>query len=955
MASRLSSMLVRDGIVGVKRLEKAFRRQVVYGGNLDTVLLEMGLIAEERLCQYLALSSGLPPASRAELPAESLESVRSLLPEALAGKHRIVPLGIEDDAIRVAVHAPVDMTLLEDLADAIDRALQPLIVPEYRWHVWFGRVYGGIPLERFIVLAAELDAYAEVQPVGRAQTVIVAEEPKPPSDMATAPLPPTLPAEPTNAPIHTTLRMEIQPEATPEYAAPSPSDRNSNRRITLIGLEPARAQTAEPVPADFKPTVEDPPYRDTLPPEDVNLTPYVPGTDVAPGLAGFDASQFPSVVDPYATLPLPPPMKRPALAGTAAPPARRITAAPPLAATAAVLAAPSAAATGTAVAVPRAITPGERASGPRIAYSELASDRLPTEPMPLEEQPASNAAALSRATSAVPIAPIGNTLSGSARASTANPFDEKLLNASPLSPLAAKQLLLSAEDRDAVFVTLLRAARYRTRFAGLLTVQGGAAIGRIGIAEPSLDAKSFSTVLVPLDMASPFRTAFTTRQPQIGPLRGNDDALDLMLRRMGGTIPATALVMPITVRDRVVALMVAHRGERELTLSDVADVVSLDRLVTEALTRVIRRMKGASADDSAATVSDRAATVDMPSQSASEAAPAAVRATSAIPVVRSGDTRASTNAETRSLRAPTVRSMDAIEFGTEVSITADEPRTIDEILDDVMGNNPGLVDDAMMEAIERAGAMLPLLNMRFPGRLRVDRFSVSGRPLRAAQYGGLLELLVRMGPDATELLIQKMSAPQRDIRFYATVCCVELRPKAAVNGLVERLFDNDFGVRACAIEALGGYPLKDLETALVHTRHALHSDDIDRVAAASHATAEIADVGAMPDLLAAMARGGRYADHARNAMLWLTRQDFGTSERKWRRWWEDNRRRHRIEWLIDALGHKEEALRKAAIEDLRRLTGEYFGYHHDLGKRERDAAEARWLTWWKETGARRFA
>src|SRR5664279_5973496 len=66
MPSRLSSLLVRDGLVGVKRMEKAFQRQVIYGGSLDTILLEMNLVPEDRLTQYLALASGLPPAKRDE-------------------------------------------------------------------------------------------------------------------------------------------------------------------------------------------------------------------------------------------------------------------------------------------------------------------------------------------------------------------------------------------------------------------------------------------------------------------------------------------------------------------------------------------------------------------------------------------------------------------------------------------------------------------------------------------------------------------------------------------------------------------------------------------------------------------------------------------------------------------------------------------------------------------------
>ncbi|MBA3540425.1 MAG: hypothetical protein H0T79_12510, partial [Deltaproteobacteria bacterium] len=75
---------------------------------------------------------------------------------------------------------------------------------------------------------------------------------------------------------------------------------------------------------------------------------------------------------------------------------------------------------------------------------------------------------------------------------------------------------------------------------------------------------------------------------------------------------------------------------------------------------------------------------------------------------------------------------------------------------------------------------------------------------------------------------------------------------------------------------------------------------------------------------------------------------------KWRKWYDGARQRHRIEWLIEGLGHKEDAIREVAINDLRRLTGEYFGYHHDLPKKEREAAAGRWAAWWREIGQRRF-
>jgi hypothetical protein len=57
----------------------------------------------------------------------------------------------------------------------------------------------------------------------------------------------------------------------------------------------------------------------------------------------------------------------------------------------------------------------------------------------------------------------------------------------------------------------------------------------------------------------------------------------------------------------------------------------------------------------------------------------------------------------------------------------------------------------------------------------------------------------------------------------------------------------------------------------------------------------------------------------------LTRVDHATSERRWRKWWDEHRERHRVEWLIDALGGKDAGLRVAAFDDLRRITGESLG------------------------------
>ena len=70
---RLASLLVQESLVSAKKMAEAFQRQVIYGGTLDTILLEMDVIDEPALVDAMGRASQLPTAG--DLPsAESLQS-----------------------------------------------------------------------------------------------------------------------------------------------------------------------------------------------------------------------------------------------------------------------------------------------------------------------------------------------------------------------------------------------------------------------------------------------------------------------------------------------------------------------------------------------------------------------------------------------------------------------------------------------------------------------------------------------------------------------------------------------------------------------------------------------------------------------------------------------------------------------------------------------------------------
>jgi hypothetical protein len=93
---------------------------------------------------------------------------------------------------------------------------------------------------------------------------------------------------------------------------------------------------------------------------------------------------------------------------------------------------------------------------------------------------------------------------------------------------------------------------------------------------------------------------------------------------------------------------------------------------------------------------------------------------------------------------------------------------------------------------------------------------------------------------------------------------------------------------------------------------------------------------------------------AHEALVQLTRQDLGSDARAWLTWWRENGARHRVEWLIDALNHDVSDIRRAAGEELRLITREYFGYSSELPTRDRERARQRYHDWWITEGRARF-
>ena len=127
--SALTSLLVRDQRVAVRKIEEAIQRQVIAGGSLDTVLLELNVVAENVLAAYCGVIHGLEAASRAEILGVESEVIR-LVPAPVAERHRLVPLSFANRTLKVAVSTPLEPETEQQLAFLLGVELEQRAVPE---------------------------------------------------------------------------------------------------------------------------------------------------------------------------------------------------------------------------------------------------------------------------------------------------------------------------------------------------------------------------------------------------------------------------------------------------------------------------------------------------------------------------------------------------------------------------------------------------------------------------------------------------------------------------------------------------------------------------------------------------------------------------------------------------------------------------------------------------------
>ncbi len=292
------------------------------------------------------------------------------------------------------------------------------------------------------------------------------------------------------------------------------------------------------------------------------------------------------------------------------------------------------------------------------------------------------------------------------------------------------------------------------------------------------------------------------------------------------------------------------------------------------------------------------------------------------------------------------------------SVVVEMNEEIDRLVQRIL--TPGRYDETAAQLLVGMGDdALKALVQLFPGPLLCDRYQQVGRLQRVARHGPLLMTLLKFKKKAVPRLTQLFSSADSDVRFYAVFMFSELIYPEAVSVLADRLFDSDRQIRALTIDiirAFEKYP--EYEWAMREVVSVLNKSDsgVESKLIAAEAIGQLRVVSAVETLIAMLdSVDTNLVERCHRALVRIAFEDFGFSAPKWSVWFEKNGMRHRAEWAIDSILHRKEAIRNAAISEIPQIVGDVVEWSNGpMDHKRRMDLQSRLRDWWMREGRALF-
>jgi hypothetical protein len=137
----LGEILLSEKILTSKELDVALENHVLHGVKLGTCLVEMGYVTDDDLAKCLGKKSGRAFLSKDQLIAFGTQNL-SVISPALTKKHRIIPVGINRGALRIATDHNLSPKKQAELEKFLGREIEPVAVSGYAIDCFLEQLFG---------------------------------------------------------------------------------------------------------------------------------------------------------------------------------------------------------------------------------------------------------------------------------------------------------------------------------------------------------------------------------------------------------------------------------------------------------------------------------------------------------------------------------------------------------------------------------------------------------------------------------------------------------------------------------------------------------------------------------------------------------------------------------------------------------------------------------------------
>lgn len=950
----LATLLLREGILPQARVEEAQERQVMAGGTLDSALLELGLMDEAALLPLLERAYHARAVGRAELGAVD-GKVTAVFPRRIAEKHSVAPVEVTGRRLLLAVAGPPDLALLDEIGFMLSVYVRPATTTQARVAWALSRLYGVPVPPRLEALLAkggeapeELRVATDAWQARSSARSAPAAEPTPPEPApavaATAPdasgwsvaahvgLDAKTPSAPSLEALDGgSLEAAATAKAAQARAARDPEMRRRNERV-LWTVDDAIAELALAEERDAmldvvlrfayrrlstvaifvqQRTAEGPSFVGW----DV-IDPLLGRKDIAsfalPAEGSHGLGQVHSMRSPFLG-----PLKR-------EDPLVRLFGRRPRA----------------VVLMP--ILVGDRLLG--VLYGDASGRSIPP-------------SALAELHMVVPRLGkgLGNLILRKKRALRAQLGAPEQLVVGALPGAVDADLAPTEEESIAV------AARAPSHPLPTIELDISVLEDKDALEAPA----SLSSEIPTGPAAAAPEMPWADGRPDDEDVRLDDSALAALghgLSRGAASTPLATSSARLELPARPRAPIDEERDDDEPIRVDAAMLAELEPRARKAVAPLLSSIPDGEPMPAPTTV---APTVPAPTTAASEEraeerteeraeVPAQQRAElpAEFEPAHSDDLAAlldETAMQGAVVPSPGAAARESLLLATHRAWLQHEDDENDTLVGRLATQSESQGRQALASVLAQRLSVMPSLSRYFPGSLREHPFGGMGTRPEVGEFSDCLHCLLRFGPDlAAPVLLAELDHEDRLHRYAATWALSALRVPAALPRLALRVFDAEPAIATLALEVLDAYrELPDFEKVLTGVRDLLRRGDDFQRGRAVLAASELKDRDALPALIELLGtRPKELAEDAHRALVEITKQDLGSSDRRWRAWVEDNREVPRTRWLIDGLRSQDEAVRKSSQQELNRLTGQFFGYRFDASRADRESGLQAWNDWW---------